>query len=177
MPPGLRKFALSVHLIASVGWIGAVLAWLALVFVTRTSRNPEMVRAALLALEPIYRYALVPLAVGALLTGIILSLGTRWGLFRHYWVVFSLLLTIFAAAVLLGYAKTVNILVEAAAAADGAEVLALKADLLHPIGGLAVLLVILWLNVYKPKGMTPYGLRKQQQERRSQPGPCTESQP
>ena len=30
MPPGLRKFALSVHLTASVGWIGVVAAYIAL---------------------------------------------------------------------------------------------------------------------------------------------------
>jgi hypothetical protein len=37
--------------------------------------------------------------------------------------------------------------------------------LLHSIGGTIVLLVILVLNLYKPRGMTPYGWRKQQKER------------
>lgn len=166
MAPGLRKFALSVHLIASVGWIGAIVAWLALVFVTRTSQDVEMVRAALLALEPIYWFALRPLAFAALLTGIVMSLGTPWGLFRHYWVVFSLLLTVVATVVLVSYAGTVNFLVGAAVEADRGDLLALEADLLHPVGGLVVLLAVMWMNVYKPRGMTPYGLRKQQEERR-----------
>ena len=35
------------------------------------------------------------------------------------------------------------------------------------MGGLIVLLVVLWLNVYKPRGLTPYGWRKQQEQRRA----------
>jgi hypothetical protein len=46
-------------------------------------------------------------------------------------------------------------------------------DLFHPGVGLLVLLVITVLNVYKPRGMTRYGWRKQQeareQRRASQP--------
>jgi hypothetical protein len=90
MTPGLRKFALTVHISASVGWLGAVVAYLALAVVTRTSQDAQMVRAAYLSLEPITGYVvLVPLAFTSLLTGLVMSLGTPWGLFRHYWVVFQ----------------------------------------------------------------------------------------
>ena len=41
------------------------------------------------------------MAFASLLTGLIQSLGTPWGLFRHYRVVVKLLLTVFATAVLL----------------------------------------------------------------------------
>ena len=46
MTPGLRKFALTVHVTASVGWIGAVIAFLALVVAAMTSQDVQVVRAA-----------------------------------------------------------------------------------------------------------------------------------
>lgn len=45
-------------------------------------------------------YVIVPLSLAALLTGIIQSVGTPWGLFRHYWVLIKLLLTSLASVVL-----------------------------------------------------------------------------
>ena len=101
MSPRIRKFALTAHITSSVGWIGAVVAYLALVVATQTSQDTHMVRAAFIAMEPIIRFALVPLAFASLLTGLIMSLGTPWGLFRHYWVLAKLLLTVLATLVLL----------------------------------------------------------------------------
>ncbi|HYG56689.1 MAG TPA: hypothetical protein VD902_01285 [Symbiobacteriaceae bacterium] len=164
MTPGVRKFMLTVHITTSVGWIGAVFAYLALAIVTRTSQDAEMVRAAILALEPIYRFALVPLALASLLFGLVQSLGTPWGLFRHYWVLFKLFLTLLATVVLLSYAQTIDSMVSRAAAANGAGLLTLQPDLLHPGVGLLVLLLTTVLSVYKPRGVTPYGWRKQREE-------------
>jgi hypothetical protein len=41
----------------------------------------------------------------------------------------------------------------------------LDGGLFHAGGGLLVPLVIAVLNVYKPQGLTPYGWRKQHQQR------------
>jgi ABC-type anion transport system duplicated permease subunit len=81
MPPGLRKFALSVHITLSVGWIGAVGAYIALDVAAASSQDMQTLRAAYLAMESIARYVIVPLAFAALLTGLVMSLGTKWGLF------------------------------------------------------------------------------------------------
>src|ERR671922_1803109 len=96
MPPGLRKFALATHLTCSLGWIGAVVAYLALGVAAVTSQDAQMVRGAWIAMELTGWYVIVPLALAALLTGLIMALGTSWSLFRHYWVLISLLLTILA---------------------------------------------------------------------------------
>jgi len=165
MTPGLRKFALSVHITSSVGWIGAVVAYLALAVVTRTSQDAQVVRSVFLALDLITRFVLVPLALTSLLTGLVMSLGTKWGLFKHYWVLIPLVLTIFATVVLLTRLEPISLLAGIAAEADSADLLALEADLLHPVGGLLVLLVIQVMNVYKPRGLTPYGWRNQQEQR------------
>ena len=84
-----RKLALAVHLIVSVGWIGAVAAYLALDLTAATSQNVDSVRAAYIGMDLIARTVIVPLAIASLVTGIIMAVGTTWGLFRHYWVVLS----------------------------------------------------------------------------------------
>ena len=85
MPPSLRKLALTLHVTASVGWIGAVAAFLALAVVGLTSSDAPTVRGAYLVMEPAARLILLPLAYASLVTGLVQSLGTSWGLFRHYW--------------------------------------------------------------------------------------------
>jgi hypothetical protein len=167
MPPRLRKFALAVHVTASVGWIGAVVAYLALGVSAVTSQDTQTVRAAWIAMELTGWLAIVPLALAALLTGLIMSLGTTWGLFRHYWVLITLGLTILATIVLLLHMPTVSALADVARVADGADLGRLGGDLFHPGAGLLVLLVITVLNMYKPRGVTPYGWRKQHEQRKA----------
>lgn len=169
MRPGLRKFMLTVHLISSVGWIGAVIAYVAFGVSAVTSQNAQTVRAAWIAMELTGWYVLVPLALAALLTGLVMSLGTSWGLFRHYWVLITLVLTIFSTVVLLLHMPTVSHLADMAREANGsdlADLSGLGGDLFYALGGLLVLLVITVLNVYKPRGLTPYGWRKQQEQRK-----------
>src|SRR5688572_5494007 len=107
MPLRLRRFALAVHIALSVGWLGAVAAYLTLDVAAATSRDAPTLRAAYLGMELIAWYAIVPLALASLLTGIVMSLGTPWGLFRHYWVLISFVLTIVAIAVLLLETQTI----------------------------------------------------------------------
>ena len=94
MTPGVRKLVLTVHLTCSVGWIGAVVAYLALGIAAVTSPDTQTVRAAWTGMDLTGWWVIVPLAITALLTGLVMSLGTQWGLFRHYWVLISLALTI-----------------------------------------------------------------------------------
>jgi hypothetical protein len=170
LAPGLRKLALAAHLAFSVGWIGALVAYLALSVAAVTSQDAQTVRAAWIAMELTGWYAIVPLAVASLITGLVMALGTKWGLFRHYWVLFSLVLTILATAVLLLHMPDVSVLADVARQAEGGSLDGPSkhvyarlddGDLLHPGLGLVVLLVIQVLNVYKPPGMTRYGQRKQ----------------
>jgi hypothetical protein len=167
MTPGLRKFVLAVHLAVSVGWVGAVAAYMTLDVAVATSDDAHTLRAAYMAMESIARSVIVPLALASLLTGLVVSLGTRWGLFRHYWVLISFLLTAFACVVLLSETRTISFFADRAAdpTTSGEDLRALGSTLFHSVGGTVVLLVILVLNVYKPQGMTRYGWRKQHEER------------
>jgi hypothetical protein len=165
MPPRVRRGMLAAHLTFAVGWIGTVVAYLALGIAAVTSEDAQTVRSAWIAMELTGWYVIVPLALASLLTGLVMALATTWGLFRHYWVLISFGLTLFATIVLLLHMPTVSASADVAREADVAHLDALGGDLFHPGIGLVVLLVIQVLNVYKPRGLTPYGQRKQNQER------------
>ena len=169
MSPNLRRIALTIHITLSVGWIGAVIAYLALVVAAMSSQDDRILRAAWIALNLTGWFAIVPLSLASLLTGLVMSLGTKWGLFQHYWVLFSLALTMVATVVLLQHMPTVTFFAGTAAETNSTDVVALRdglqGELLHGGVGLLVLIVTQVLNVYKPRGLTPYGWRKQQETR------------
>lgn len=169
MTPRLRRFALTVHITASVGWIGAVIAYLALIITAMTSQQTQTLRAAWIAMEVIGWFAIVPLSLVALLTGLVMSLGTKWGLFRHYWTLISLALTVFATVILVLHMPEVSFFAGPAADVDSANVSMLRqglpGELLHAGVGMLVLVVVQVLNIYKPRGLTRYGQRKQQEQR------------
>lgn len=166
--PRLRSAALTVHITSSVGWLGAVIAVLALAVAARTSPDVATVSAAFVSMELIARAVLVPLAVASLLTGVAQSLATPWGLLRHYWVLAKLLLTAVATAVLLAYLQTLDLLAGVAAGpAPDPAVLRTSSVVLHAGAALLVLLVVTALAVFKPRGMTRYGQRRQHAQRRA----------
>jgi len=164
MTSGLRKFAPTIHVTSSVGWLGAVGAFLALAIAGVGSEDAQIVRAAFLAMHLTTWFVIVPLCLAALLTGIVQSLGTTWGLFRHYWVVTKLLLTVLATLILLVHTQPIDRVAAVAAQTTLAigDLRQLRFQLVgDACGALFVLLVTTALSVYKPWGMTPYGLRKQ----------------
>jgi hypothetical protein len=166
LSPGVRKGLLAAHLAVSVGWLGAIVPYLALGVTAVTSRDPATVRAAWLSMERIGWYAIVPLALASLSTGLIMGLATPWGLFRHYWVLISLLLTVVATIGLLLHMPTVSLLARMAQEADAVDLIGgMGGDLFHATSGLLILLVVQALNVFKPAGLTRYGWRKQREER------------
>jgi len=160
MSPWVRKFFLTVHIVSSVGWIGAAGAFLALAVVGLTSPREDTVRGVYLVMLPTARLVLLPLAISSLVSGVVQSLGTTWGLFRHWWVVFKLGITLFATIVLLMYMETFRSMADIAADL-GVELSGVRnvSPLLHAVLALLVLLAAAVLAVFKPQGLTPYGLR------------------
>ena len=169
MTPRLRRFALAAHVASSVGWLGAVVVFLAVAVVGLTSQDGQTVRGAYVVMEPVAWYVLVPLAFASLLTGLVQSLGTAWGLFRHYWVLFKLMINVVATIVLLLYMQTLSSLADVAAettlSSDDLGALRSASPVLHAGAALLLLLVAMTLAVFKPPGLTPYGQRKQHEQR------------
>jgi hypothetical protein len=162
--PALRKFTLTLHVGATVGWLGSVVAFLALAAVGLTSDDPQTVRGVYLVMEPVAWLVLVPLAFASLLTGVVQSLASAWGLFRHYWVVFKLVITAAATLVLVSYMQTFSRMSQIAADSTiELDHVRNVSPALHAALALAGLLAALVLSIYKPRGLTPYGQRKQRQ--------------
>ncbi len=167
MAPSLRKLALTAHVVSSVGWLGAVVVFLALSITAITSDDAGTVRAAYLAMESIALFVLVPFSIASLLTGLVQSLGTQWGLVRHYWVLAKLLINVVASLILLMYTQTLASLAEIAAASADPGMLRSPSPVLHAVAGLVLLLAAAALSIYKPRGMTRRGWRKQQERRQA----------
>jgi hypothetical protein len=160
LPPALRRAMLAAHIICSVGWIGATAAYLALGVAAEVNMQPQTVRAAWIGMELSGWFVIVPFGCLGYLTGLVLSLGTPWGLFKHYWVVIALVLTTLSLAVLLLHMPSISALAALARTADDAVVSRLGGDVPHPALGLLVLIVVTVLNVHKPRGLTPYGQKQ-----------------
>lgn len=168
MRPGLGKLALTAHVTASVGWVGAVTAYLALAVAGLASQGAQTVRGAYLAMGVIASFVIVPLSLASLLTGLVQSLGTRWGLFRHYWILAKLLINLLASAALLVHMRpilyTAGVAVEKVLSRGDLRPLRIQL-VVDAAAALAVLLVATALAVYKPRGVTRYGWRRQHPRR------------
>lgn len=163
----LRKVVLITHITSSLGWIGAVAAFFALAVTGVSSHDAATVRGAYLAMDVTTWYVILPLAVASLVIGTVQALGSRWGLVRHYWVLIKFLITVVAFAVFVSKLPLISHLAAVAAlttpsVADAGTQMEL---VLHSGGGVLVLLVPAALSVYKPRGMTRYGQRKQREQR------------
>jgi hypothetical protein len=155
MNPRLRKLSLTTHVSVSVGWLGAVAAYLALAITGLATRDVDLASSAYRSMDVIGWVIIVPSSLAALVSGLVQALGTEWGLFRHYWILAKLSLTVPATAILLMHIPSVGRMARLAvdtalATGDFAE---LRMQLtVHAAGGLLVLLAITAISVYKPWG-------------------------
>jgi hypothetical protein len=175
MTPILRKLTIAAHVAFSVGWLGAVAAFLVLSIAGLTSHDAEIVRGAYLSMDLISRFVIIPMCFAALATGLFQALGTPWGLFRYYWILVKFGLAIFATFALLMH--QFGAVAKAAKRVSGAaretlfsaDLGPLKVELVRaPSLAILLLLVVTTLGVYKPWGLTGYGRRKQQELRKVQ---------
>jgi hypothetical protein len=168
----LRRLALTAHVVSSVGWLGAVVGFLALAVAGLTSQDAQTVRAAYLAMNLTGWFVIVPLSLASLPTGLIMALGAEWGLFRHSWVVAKLLIGVLATILLLVHMQPVGHLARVVATTTLAsgELAGLRIRLVADAGAAVLaLLVATGLSIYKPRGLTPYGRRKQQEQAGMEP--------
>jgi hypothetical protein len=164
MGAGVRKLGLTAHVLSSLAWFGSVAAFLALAIAGLTSANAQLVRAAYISMNVVTAFAIVPFCFASLITGIVQSLGTPWGLVRHYWVLLKLIVTVLSTAILLPHARLIRYAADMALDAGfrGTDLGRVRVQLVADAG--AALLALLFatvLAVYKPRGVTPFGQRRQ----------------
>jgi hypothetical protein len=175
MKAAFRKLTLTAHVVFSIGWIGAVAAFLALSIAGLSSHNPETVRGAYTSMGLISKFVIIPMCFAALATGIVDAFVSTWGLFRYYWVVVKLALTLVATFLLLMHE---NAIARAARWVSGAAATQLfvadfgplKTELVQKSAlAIVLLLGIAVLGIYKPWGLTAYGHSRLQQKLSASP--------
>lgn len=170
MTQSLRKFILSVHVIFSVGWLGALVGYLVLVISGLSSEDEQIIRSVYIASDLIGWVVILPACLGSLLTGFIQSLGTSWGLFKYYWVLIKFLLTFGSTFLLVLHMQQISQIAELASKIPlpSVEIREEGNSLLFKASfALFILLLNTALSVYKPLGLTRYGLRKQQEKNKA----------
>jgi hypothetical protein len=155
--PPLYKLLLTAHLIVSVGWLGVTLAKVVLGLGAATTGAPDVAAALVVAVGAL-NVAFPPLAIATIVTGVFLSLGTKWGLLQHYWVVTKLVLTVGVIVTAVQLTDRLARLADPAlfgvALTPAVLPLTLAATHLLMLGAATV------ISVYKPWGKTWFGRRK-----------------
>lgn len=155
LPSPYRKAMLLIHILCSVGWTGAVAAFLVLALTGLYSVDMPTVRSVYIAMEPLTSGLIVPLAFLSLATGLVQALATPWGLFRHYWIGFKFLINLLSLPILLLHTRIIRRMA-AAAAANGLLAKGVQEDRVQLVAAsglaLAALIAATLLSVYKPKG-------------------------
>jgi uncharacterized membrane protein len=166
--PSMYKFLLTSHIIVSVGWLGTAFAKLVLEFSAITTSAPDLSRALYLAMEKL-NIAFPILAISTLVTGVLLSLGSKWGLFENFWIVTKLVLTvgvIVTAIQLDGRFIRLSISALSKQSMDNGMILGIAPAptillISLTVAHLLMLGVATVISVYKPWGKTRFGRRKQ----------------
>ena len=160
----MRKFVLLAHILSSVSWIGVDLVMGVLSFRGLTTDDPHTLATTYGALAMFCVPLLLTLGLLSLGTGVVLGLGTRFGLLRHWWVVTKLVIAIVLCTLVLVALRPA--LLDAAtqtAVVDGTladRLSVVRRDMIFPpLVSTTALLFASWLAVYKPWGLTPRGRR------------------
>ncbi|KZB85775.1 hypothetical protein AVL48_30470 [Amycolatopsis regifaucium] len=163
LTPRWRKLVLVVHVVSSVGWLGITVVNAVLTFISVFTGDPRLQHAAILVMDRIGGYLLLPVSLIALVSGLVLGVGTKWGLIRYKWVAIKLVLTLIAVGLtlfsLLPGLRELAALTESTM--DGVFVeMGRRPDGFYPIiVSTTMYLTMTVLSVYKPGGKTPYGRR------------------
>jgi hypothetical protein len=92
--PAVRRAILTAHIVAGVGLLGDVAAVLAINVRAATTGDPALAAASYELLGMFTVLFGIPLSFGALGTGVLLGLGSKWGVVRYAWVAAKLVLLI-----------------------------------------------------------------------------------
>ncbi|MBC3192472.1 DUF2269 family protein [Pseudonocardia sp. C8] len=150
-----RRAVLIVHIASSGAWLGVDVAMAVLIVTAATTDDPGTVVFTLQALELVTVWPLLACGLLCLGSGVVLGLGTRWGLVRYWWVAIKLVLNLVLTALVVA-----SLQFEVAEQADRARRSAAGEPVTFDLGNLVfpptvsptLLLIALTLSVVKPWG-------------------------
>ncbi|KUL44877.1 hypothetical protein [Streptomyces regalis] len=153
-----RRASLVVHVVASASWLGLTLGLLALAITAATTGSAVTVEASVRAMKLFADWLLLPLAFLTLVSGLVLSLGTQWGLARHRWVYIKFWLTLATTtattfALRPGLSSTVATVAASEPLPDATDLM------MGPIVSLSAYVFMTVISILKPWGLTRRGRR------------------
>ena len=159
-----RKVVLVVHIVSAAVWIGIVVV-LGVVIFTALLADDNTKALCYRALELFAVWPLLTTGLVCLVSGVVLGIGTKWGLVRYWWVAIKLALNIvLTVLVLVALRPEVTEAAEQGRRFMAGEAASLAVgDLIYPpIVSPSDLLIAVVLAVFKPwgqirKGRTPQG--------------------
>jgi hypothetical protein len=160
MGPRTRKIALTAHVATSVGWLGAAYTMVVLTICGLVSTNPAL-RLACYEITHLFDEVVnIPLGLSMLTSGLIVSLGTKWGLVKYRWVltkfvVSTALLVLIPVLSVPRLEPLIHQLQSGLPVATGLAV----AQVAISLGTVAALTVVTTISVFKPWGRTRWGRR------------------
>lgn len=163
LSPAWRKGITVLHAISGIGWMGVDIALLVLLYTARTSDDTALVVSGFNAIRIIVPVAVPPLSLIILITGLLLGLGSSWGLFRYWWVLvklcLSLIMTVLVFTSLVPGVNQLATLDLSAVSADAvrASLGDLPTQMLFPpVVSFLMLGIATILSIYKPWRRTPW---------------------
>ncbi len=150
-----RRATLVLHIVSGGAWFGLDLAMAAMVFTALGTDDPETKALAYRALGMFIFWPIAAASVLSLATGMLLGLGTTYGLVRYWWVTIKLALNLVLTVVVLVALRpgVLELAEQGRRVAEGETVTFLESNIMFPpIVSTAALLVIFTLSVFKPFG-------------------------
>ncbi|MFG2194361.1 hypothetical protein [Streptomyces sp. NPDC048639] len=162
IPQRLRKAVLTAHVAISVGWLGLVTGMFAMSVAGATTGSAEQQAAMYRTMSMLDEIFLGMTSMFALITGIVVGAGTKWGLLQRRWVAVKFFTTM--GVMLLGFSVIhqlilkANELVDAGAPVRGGELDTVGWSMAGS-AALALLSLVFMtaVSTYKPWGPTRWG--------------------
>lgn len=155
----VRRGALVIHVAVSVGWLGLTVGLLALGITAYTCDSAAMTQAAYRSMKVFGDWLVVPIALLTLISGVVLSLGTRWGLARYHWVWIKFWLTLVTVT-----ASTFALRPTIDAAADSG--IPHHSLVAAPVVASTAYFFMTAISVLKPWGLTRWGEKRRGEKNR-----------
>ncbi len=150
-----RRTVLVTHIAAAGAWLGVDVAMAVLIGTAVLDDDPTTRASALLVLQRVTVWPLLVCGLVCLASGIVLGLGSRWGVLRHWWVAAKLALNLLLTA-LVPVALLPEVTAQAAQARRALAGQPVTYDLTDlafpPVVSPVLLLTAVTLSVVKPWG-------------------------
>ncbi|MBM7599561.1 putative membrane protein [Virgibacillus halotolerans] len=155
-----KRGLLTIHILFAAIMFGNMVTLLILSITAATTENAQLIKSCYQIMHVLASTSVKASTIGTTVTGILLSIWTKWGLFQFYWIIAKQIITIMLIGFNLWgiYAWTLQALSRVETITDQTNMFMLQIDLWIGITIQIISLIFIFtISVFKP-----WGRRKQQ---------------